>query len=221
MKKTAILLLIFASTTAFACGGYGDLYPKWAIGVIGYGYTPMAVTGMHGNVLSGVQLSHKNPYSRWTQRVAFEYNRYAQPVPEFPDGSADMLYTTGRENRFLLRAGVERGWFLYRFFQPYAAMDLGFQYDKYDMALIGGIAGFNEHNLTITKGVGLMPAIGIKSEIGRKVSVFAEYRAEAFVNDVDTKVINYKGNVDTRPTSETKFAFNAGNIVQAGIQVMF
>lgn len=221
MKKILSLLLVSCSLSAFACGGYTDLYPKWSIGVIGYSNTNMPVAGMQGMILPGVQFTHQCWNGLWAQRAAIEYSRYTQLTPEFPPGSADMMYTDGRENRVLVRVGLERGWFVHRLFRPYAALDLAMQYDNYDMREVGGIAGLNQRDQITTKGIGLMPTVGFKTFIGRKVCIYAEYRAEAFLNDVDTKITNYQGNVDYRPTSETKFDFAAGKIVQAGVQVMF
>jgi hypothetical protein len=221
MKKTLSLLLISCSLSAFACGGYGDLYPKWSIGVIGYSNTNMPVAGMQNMVLPGVQFTHQGWNTLWAQRAAIEYSRYTMLTPDFPPGSADMMYTEGKENRVLVRVGLERGWFVHRLFRPYAAMDLGMQYDKSDIQEVGGIMGVNQRHEITTKGIGLMPTVGFKTFVGRKVCIYAEYRAEAFLNDVDTKTTYYNGNVDSRPTSQTKFDFSGGKIVQAGIQVMF
>lgn len=170
-------------------------------------------------ILPGIQFTHQS--GLWAQRAAIEYSRYTSLTPDFPPGSADMLSINGKENRVLLRVGLERGYYLHRLFRPYAALDLGVQYDQYDMTLVGGIAGFNQRDQITTKGIGLMPTVGFKTFVGRKICIYAEYRAEAFLNDVDTKTTDYWGNVDHRPTSETKFDFAAGKIVQAGIQVMF
>ena len=221
MKKILSLLLVSCSLSAFACGGYGDLYPKWSIGVIGYGNVQSLNGGMHAYFLPGVQFTHQRPGGLWAERGAIEFTKFSYVTPEFPPGSADMLYQEGKESRTLVRLGVERGVYLHRLFRPYAALDVGFQYAKSDMRLVGGIAGFNERDRTTIKGVGLLPAVGFKTYIGKKISVYAEYRAEAFINDVDRKVTDYNGNVDTRPTSETQFSFKGGKFIQAGIQVMF
>lgn len=221
MRKLFSILMITVSASAFACGGYADLYPRWSIGIIGYTNSNMAVSGLNGMILPGVQFTHQCFNGLWAQRAAIEYSRYTALAPDFPPGSADMMTISGQENRVLLRVGLERGWFLHRLFRPYAAMDLGFQYDNYNMRIEGGIAGFNKRDEITTKGIGLMPTVGFKTFIGRKICFYAEYRAEAFLNDVDTKTTDYRGNTDYRPTSETKFDFAAGKIWQAGIQVMF
>ncbi len=221
MKKILSAILVSFSLSAFACGGYADLYPKWSIGVIGYGNSNMSVVGMQGMILPGVQFTHQFGNGFWAQRVAIEYSRFTSPTPEFPPGSADMMSMQGKENRVLVRVGLERGWFVLRGIRPYAALDLGFQYDNYDMHLEGGIAGFNQRNEIKTKGVGLMPTLGLKTYLGRKICIYAEYRAEAFLNDVDTKTTDYRGYADYRPTSETEFTLTAGKIWQAGVQVMF
>lgn len=221
MRKTLSLLLVTCSLSAFACGGYSDLYPKWSIGVIGFSNTNMPVAGMQGMILPGVQFTHQCGNGLWAQRAAIEYSRYTKVTPDIPPGSADMMYSDGRENRVLLRVGLERGWFLHRLFRPYAAFDLGMQYDQHDMRHEGGIAGLNQRDEITTKGIGLMPTVGFKTYIGRKICLYGEYRAEAFLNDIDSKTTYYNGNVDSRPTSETKFDFAAGKIVQAGVQVMF
>ena len=132
-----------------------------------------------------------------------------------------MMYSTGYERRTLVRVGIERGWFLHRLFRPYAAVDLAGQFSRSDMYHSGGIAGLNQREEYGTKGIGVLPTIGFKTYIGKRISIYAEYRAEAFLNDVDTKITYYNGNVDSRPTSEMIFDFKAGTIGLAGIQVMF
>ncbi len=221
MKKTLSLLLVMIAVRVFACGGYADLYPKWSIGVIGYSNTNMPVAGMHGMILPGVQFTHRCYNGLWAQRGAIEYGRYTPITPEFPPGSADMMYTDGKEQRVLVRVGLERGWFLHRLFRPYAALDMGIQYGKSDLSLVGGIMGVNQREEITTKGIGLMPTVGFKTFIGQKICIYAEYRAEAFLNSVYTDVTHYSGNVDARPYKQTQFDFNMGKIAQVGVQVMF
>lgn len=219
-KKTLTAFFLCFALSAMACGGYADLYPKWSIGVIGYGHFQMPHQGMmRSYVLPGVQFTHGNRI--WGQRVAIEYTKYTETGQEFPQGGADMLYSTGYERRTMLRVGIERGWFMHRVFRPYAAVDIAGQFSRSDMYYSGGIMGMNQRDEVTTKGIGLLPAVGFKTFIGRRISIYAEYRAEAFLNDVDTKTTYYNGNIDARPTSEMNFDFKVGTIGLAGIQVMF
>lgn len=221
MKKTLSLVLVLVAVRAFACGGYGNIYPKWSLGVIGVGNLRMPTTGMHTYFLPGIQLSHNSACGAWSQRVAIEYTKQSVSTPEFPPGSADMMYMDGYENRTVLRIGLERGWFLHRLFRPYVAMDLAGQLGKSDISYSGGIAGLNQRDEISRKGFGLMPAVGFKTFIGKRISVYAEYRAEAMLNDVDKKITYYNGYIDSRPYGEMEAKFNVGTIFHSGIQVMF
>lgn len=217
MKRLLSLLFLSLSASAFACGGYGDFIPRWSIGVIGAGNYQLHYSGWHPYFLPGVQV--KRTTKKFTYRFGVEHVKiYNEPTDM---QGYDILYMTGPEKRTVVRAGVEREWFLHRFFSPYVAVDLAAQSMKSNILYEGGIAGLNERKEITTKGIGLMPAVGFITHFGRKVSVFAEYRAEAFINDVYQKSTYYSGNVDTRPTRGTEFDFVVGKIVQAGIQITF
>lgn len=220
MKKTLCLLLAMIAIRAFACGGYADLYPKWSIGVIGIGNYSMAKNGYQPYFLPGIQFTHTNSNGLWAERAAVEHIKTFSESEVFPQGN-DMLAYNGTERRTILRAGIEHGWFLHKLFRPYAALDLAGQLHKSDYTYSGGIAGLNQRDEITTKGIGLLPTIGFKTYIGTRISVFAEYRAEAFLSSVYTDVTYYNGNVDARPYKQTQFDFNVGKIAQAGIQVMF
>jgi len=220
MKRTLSLLLVILSVRAFACGGYADPYPEWSIGVIGAGNYSMPASGFHPYFLPGIQFTHTNG-GAWTQRGAIEYTKYTiVPVEDSP-GSADLMFVGGTEKRTLIRAGVEHGWFICPLFRPYVALDLAGQSYKSNITYEGGLMGRNDREEISTKGIGLLPAIGFKTDIGKRISVFAEYRAEAFVNNTETKVTYYNGNIDSRPTDGTNFDFRAGAIAHLGVQVMF
>lgn len=219
-KKTLTLILILTAARAFACGGYGDLYPKWSLGVIGYGNFSMPVAGTHGYFLPGIQFSHATPSGRWAQRVAIEHMKQSFTTP-VPPGGADMLSEEGYENSWLLRVGLERGWFLHRLFRPYVAVDLAGQLMRSDITYSGGIAGLNQRDEIRRKGFGLMPAVGFKTFIGKRISIYAEYRAEAMLYDVDKKITYYNGYTDSRPYGEMEATFRAGRLFHGGIQVMF
>jgi hypothetical protein len=220
-KKTLSLLLVLCSLSAFACGGYGDLYPKWSIGVIGVGNFSTPQFSNHLYFLPGIQFTHQNPYGTWAQRAGIEHIKSHIETPDALTQGNDVLYYEGTEQRTILRVGIERGWYVTQRLRPYAAVDLAGQFYKSDIDYSGGFGGLNERDEIKMKGIGLMPAIGLKTFVGRKICIYAEYRAEAFLNDVDTKVTHYSGNIDSRPTSEMKFDFSAGTIAQMGVQVMF
>ena len=219
MKKLFFLPLLFFSLSAFACGGYENLYPKWSIGVIGIGNYSLVQTGFKPYFLPGVQFTHTR--GQWAERVAVEQVKFFIPENDVPAGSADMGTRSGNERRTLLRAGVERGWFLHRLFRPYAAVDLAGQLYKSDMTYAGGFSGLVYQEEIKTKGIGVMPTVGFKTFIGRRISVFAEYRAEVFYNSTETNTTYKNGTIDTRPVKNAGFDVQGGTIAQVGVQVMF
>lgn len=216
MRKTLFIILATISVQVFACGGYAD-YPKWSIGVIGVGNYYMGGPGWNPHFLPGIQVKRaKGPYAL---RFGVEHVRnYTEPTGE---QGADIMYIEGNVKRTVLRAGMERGWNLHWRFSPYVAVDLAAQSMCSDMTYEGGIAGISERHEITTKGIGLMPTIGFKTNINRKIAFFAEYRAEAFVNDVYQKSTYYIGSIDSRPTRETEFDFAVGTIGHVGIQIAF
>jgi hypothetical protein len=219
MKKFLAVLFVILSIPVFA-GGYGDLYPKWSIGIIGVGNYSMPASGFHPYFLPGIQVTHTNGVS-WSQRGAIEFTKYSIVPIENTPGSADLMFVNGTEKRSLLRAGLEYGWFICPLFHPYVAIDVAGQSYKSNITYEGGLAGRSDREEISTTGIGLLPTIGFKTYIGKRIAFFAEYRAEAFLNNTETKVTYYNGNIDSRPTDGTTFDFRAGAIAHAGIQVMF
>lgn len=217
MKKTFSLLFLLFTFSAFACGGYADLPPRWSIGVIGVGNYQLPYSGWHPYFLPGLQV--KRMTKQYTLRFGVEHVRIYNAPTDMQ--GYDILYMTGPEKRTVVRAGVEREFYIHRFFTPYIGVDLAAQYMSSNILYEGGIAGLNERHEITTKGVGLLPTVGFKTQLGSKVSFFAECRAEAFFNDVYQKSTYYSGNVDTRPIRGTEFDFSVGKIVQAGIQISF
>ncbi|HTF05692.1 MAG TPA: hypothetical protein VK826_16810 [Bacteroidia bacterium] len=219
MKTLLIIpLILFFGFKSFACGGYVDFTPRWTIGIIGAGhYRTMNVEG-HAYFLPGVQV--KRTMGKYQARVGIEHTKYYTEPADVP-GGADILYVEGPSRRTLVRVGVERGWTLHRFFAPYAAIDLAGQFGTSDLTYSGGIAGMHERHEIVKKGVGVLPAVGVKVNLSSKISFFAEYRAEFFLNDVYSKTTYYWGNVDSRPSRETNGEFDFGDIGHVGIQIAF
>lgn len=221
MKKTLCLLLLLVSATAFACTDSTRNPLKWSVGVIGYGHLNMAYSGMQHYFMPGIQFAHNNADGKWSQRVAFEFTKQVVSTPDFPPGSADIMFTEGKENRALLRFGLERGWNVCHSLRPYAAIDLAGQLTKSDITYSGGFAGLNQREQIERQGFGLMPAVGLKAFLGKHISVYAEYRAEAMLSKVNRTTTYYNGYVDARPYREMDAEFDAGTIFHSGIQVFF
>lgn len=216
-KKLLLLPIAFLRLHAFACGGYGDIFPRWSLNVIAVGNYQLPYSAWNPSFLPGVQLNRT--MGKNTLRFGLEHVRI-QHEPTSEQG-ADILYVSGTEQRTVLRAGFERRWYLHRLIQPYAAVDVAGQSMTSNMLYVGGIAGLDERYEITTKGIGIIPAIGFKTSIGRNVALFAEYRVEAFVNDVYRKATFYNGNIDSRPTRNTEFDFAMGTIGHLGLQIAF
>ena len=190
---------------------------RWSAGIIGIGNYQLPYDGWHPYFLPGIQV--KRECGNYAIRAGVEHVKtYIAPSEQ---GGFDILYMSGPVSRTLFRAGAERSWKLHRWFNPYAAADIAWQSMHSDITSVGGIAGLNERVEIDTRGIGLLPAIGLRSELGKNISLFAEYRAEAFLNDESSKLTDYNGNVDSRPSRRTDFDFSAGKSVQAGIQIYF
>jgi hypothetical protein len=220
MKKILPALFVCLSASAFACGGDSTLYPKWSIGVIGVGSIEMPLHGAHTSFLPGVQFTYSKN-GTWAQRVAVEHTRYAAEAADYPAGGADMMSIEGTAKRTVLRIGLQNEWALHRFFHPYAALDLAGQLSESNMVYTGGIAGINERREISTKGIGVIPALGFKTFFGKRIALYGEYRAEGFLNAVDTKTFDYRTQQELRATRISQLDFRSGDLFLAGIQVMF
>lgn len=216
MKKLFTVFLVAMCTHVFACDVPIDLR-KWSISVIGLGNYGTAQKAWQPYFLPGIQFNREA--GNYEMRFAVERTKYyAEPTDQ---SGEDILYISGPERRTLLRIGLEREWKLNRWINPYAAIDIAGQKVYSELTYVGGIAGMNEKHAITTNGVGLLPAIGFKSEIANHVAFFAEYRAEAFVNNVNQKSTYYNGNVDSRPSRDTQVDFNVGSIGNIGFQFQF
>lgn len=217
MKKLFLLLFVASGIHLMACGGYID-QPKWSISVIGAGNYRTLLHDWNPQFLPGLQLNRKVGMGM-EMRFGLEYTRYYNEPAETP--YVDILYISGPEKQTTLRMGMEKQWKLSRWFIPYAAADLAGRKMTSDIHYEGGIAGMNESHEVTQYGIGILPAIGFKTQLAARVSFFAEYRAEYFVNRTTDKTTYYNGNIDSRPFTQTTADFAFGNIGHIGMQFSF
>lgn len=217
MKKVLVAIGVLMGTSVFACGGYIDL-PKWSISVLVAGNYGTTVNNWKPSFLPGLQINRKLNHGM-ELRFGVEHTRFYHE-PEIMEG-ADMMMVYGPERMTTFRAGVQKSWTVSARFTPYVAVDLGFRKFASDIHYEGGIAGFNETRMVDRFGVGVLPAVGVKFKIMERLSVFAEYRAEYFLNKTTTDVVYHNGNVDDRPYTQNTGDFRFGNIGNVGLQVSF
>lgn len=224
MKKITLLFLLCCNLHAWAGNDSLTPQPKWSIGMIGYGSFRMPVSGdLSGSrsyFLPGIQVTRVSASGKYNYRVGVEHIQRSFASPEVPTGADEIAYN-GQESRSLLRIGMEREWHLHRLFSPYVSLDIAAKMGRSDFTYSGGLMGMHQREQTRTKGIGVMPSLGFKTSITPRVAFYAEFRTEAFMNNVHRKITDYNGNVDTRPQREFSFELHSGETVMAGIQVRF
>jgi hypothetical protein len=68
-------------------------------------------------------------------------------------------------------------------------------------------------------GGGLITSIGVDFKISKRISAFAEYRAEAFFYNVRDDFYYNSADVKPTPSKYSMFDFSFGNIGHAGIAI--
>jgi opacity protein-like surface antigen len=215
MKKTFVAIGVLFSVSVFACGGYIDL-PKWSISVIAAGNYGTSLSTWKPSFLPGLQINRKLNHGM-ELRFGVEHTRFYHE-PEIMFG-ADMMLAYGPERKTTFRAGVQKSWTVSGWFAPYVAADLALRKFSSNIHYEGGIAGLNETRMIDQLGVGVLPTVGVNFRVNDRMSVFAEYRAEYFLNKSTTDVVHHNGNVDDRPYTQTTSDFRFGNIGNVGLQI--
>jgi hypothetical protein len=212
MKRVIALLLVFASVQITANAAPTDTLPKWSIGIIAVGNYQSMYQGFQPQFLPGIQVNRK--LGKYELRLGIEHTVYAGGR-RF---GQDYFGGLGNHTSNTLRIGIERGYFITRKLKVYGALDLAARYQKGNYESFGCFGPLGIVNYT-TRSVGVMPTLGLNYQISKRISVFAEYRAEFFVTDVTEHIIYPQGNIDTRPYHYNNFDFNFGTIGQVGIKI--
>ncbi len=214
MKKLLIFPLLFIGFNANARCESDVIGPKWKVGIIAAGHYSSPFYGLNPVFLPGIQVNRV--VGKFELRAAVEYTKLSSA--RF--GRPDYAWMDGFSNRAVLRLGIERSFNLCNRFAVYGAADLAAQFTRSEIETFGcfGPIGIVDSR---SKGVGIIPAVGMRFKLGQRVSIFAEYRAEVFLNDVTDKIIYDGGNIDTRPVRYNSADFRFGNIGHVGVQIAF
>ena len=181
MKRVIALLFVFASVQITANAAPTDTLPKWSIGMIAVGNYQSMYQGFQPQFLPGLQLNRK--LGKYELRLGFERTVSAGGRLFSQDYSSGF----GNHTSNTLRIGIERGYSITRKLKVYGALDLAARYQKGAYESFGCFGPLGIVNYT-TRSIGVMPTLGLNYQISKRISVFAEYRAEFFVNDVTEKL---------------------------------
>jgi len=212
MKKVIAFLFVILSVQIAAKAAPADTLPKWSVGIIAVGHYQPAWQGFQPQFLPGIQVNRK--MGKYELRMGIEQITSGGRFIYQPDYTRRT--NTGKST--LLRIGIERGNSITSKLRVYGAVDLGMRYEKGAYESMGCFGPLGIVNYT-SRGVGVMPTLGIQYKVGKRISLFAEYRAEFFINDVNERIIYPQGNIDTRPYHYSSFDFNFGTIGQVGIKI--
>lgn len=212
MKKGLLIALMLVGIQHFAQAARGDSLPKWTIGIIAVGHYQGPFQSFQPQFLPGIQVNRK--IGKYELRLGVEHtvsNRINGP-------QMDYMWGNGSHNNTLLRIGIERGVTISKRFSAYGAVDLAARYQRGQYESFG-CWGPNGTVNYLSQGLGVLPTAGIQFKASKRISIFAEYRAEFFVSDVTEKTMFSDGNIDTRPYHYTSFDFNFGTIGQVGMKI--
>jgi hypothetical protein len=212
--RNVIFSILFCGfwCSANATDGNGDIPGKWKIGIIAAGHYNTGMYGFHPSFLPGVQVS----------RIAGKYElRSGIELTNISGHSyAPMMigYHSGFDRRTMVRLGAQRNFALSPRWTLYAATDLAYRhaYSEFEVAGCFGPYGFIERKMN---GGGLITSIGVDFKISKRISAFAEYRAEAFFYNVRDDFYYNSADVKPTPSKYSMFDFSFGNIGHAGIAI--
>lgn len=206
------ILFLISALSVKATDGNGDTPSKWKVGIIAAGHYNTGMWGFHPAFLPGVQVN----------RVVgkLELRAGAELVKTTGSSFVPMIlgYGRGMDNRTTIRAGVQRNFNLSPRWTLYASADAAYRhaYSEYEINGCFGPLGFTERKMN---GGGLITSIGVDFKLSNRISIFAEYRAEAFLYDVREKFYYNSADVKPTPYNYTQLDFRFGNIGHAGISI--
>lgn len=206
----AFLLCFFQ--TAFATGGSDDNAPKWKIGILAAGHYSTGMYGFHPAFLPGVQVNRM--IGKYELRAGVEH----VSTTFKPDIPMLIHYGDGFDNRTTLRLGIQRNFALSPRWTFYTAADLAYRnvFSEHDVAGCFGPLGISQRRMN---GGGLVTSLGAEFKATKRISVFAEYRAEAFLYNVHEDF--YYNGADVKPTRNkySMLDFSFGNIGHIGLSI--
>ncbi|HTF05693.1 MAG TPA: hypothetical protein VK826_16815 [Bacteroidia bacterium] len=213
MKKLLVFPLLLLNFQAFACGDYTTPLPKWRVGIIAAGHYSSLFYGFRPSFLPGVQVNRQ--FGKYELRLAVEHTQMTTEGSGMPN----YMWGKGHSSRTLVRAGIERSIPLTRWLAVYGAADLAAQFGNSKVDAMGCFGPMGVIT-SRSRGAGIIPAVGVRFKMGPRISCFAEYRAEFFINDVRQKT-KFGGNTESRPVNYTETDFEFGKIGHVGIQIAF
>lgn len=212
MKKALLVILTVLGIQHIASAAPGDSLPKWSIGIIAVGNYQSMYQGFQPQFLPGIQVNRK--LGKYVLRLGVE-RTVTTGKRLF---GHDYYWGLGNHKSTMLRIGIERSYSISRKFKIYGAIDFAARYQKGSYETFGCWGPLGIVNYT-TRSVGAMPTLGLQYQINKRVSVFAEYRAELFFNETTQRTTYPQGNIDSRAYRSTNFDFNFGTIGQVGIKI--
>lgn len=206
---TISILILFSALSANATDATP---PKWKVGVIAAGHYGTGLWGFHPVFLPGVQVNRV--VGKLELRAGAEHVKISGPsfIPMI------LGYGNGIDNRTTLRVGVQRNFSLSPRWTLYTSADAAYRrvYSVFEIGGCFGPLGFTKRKMN---GGGLITSIGADFKLSDRISIFAEYRAEAFLYDVKEKFYYNGADVKPTPYNYTQIDFRFGNIGHAGISI--
>ncbi len=195
-----------------ATDGNGEIPAKWKIGIIAAGHYSTGMYGFHPSFLPGVQVNRI--VGKYELRAGIEHvtSTFKPPGPML------MHYGNGFDNRTTLRVGLQRNISLSPRWSLYTSADLAYRhvYSEHDVSGCFGPLGISQRRMD---GGGLITSLGVDFKATKRISIFAEYRAEAFLYNVREDF--YYNSADVKPTRNkySMLDFGFGNIGHVGLAV--
>jgi hypothetical protein len=213
MRNVIFSVLFFGFVQSLsATDGNGENPAKWKIGIIAAGHYSTGLYGFHPALLPGVQVNRI--IGKYELRAGFEHvtTTFNAPSPLL------MYYGEGFENRRTLRVGLQRNISLSSRWSFYTSADLGYRhvYSEFDVAGCFGPLGISQKRMN---GGGMITSLGIEFQASKRISLFAEYRAEAFLYGVHEDF--YYNSADIKPTRNkySMYDFSFGSIGHVGLSI--
>ncbi len=209
--KSLILVLLILTSPLIIKGQEIAKEKKWTIGIntLSFGNNNEIAGLKIGN---GVILKRKlNPF---TLRLGVEYafDSYFSDPNDPETRKPDALNFQGNSNQFLLKIGVEKSLYSYKFASAYAGIDLygSRKYSNLDMN--GGIAGISQNEKRTTNTFGALPLVGLEFKLAENFYLNSEFRFDISKSYISIDVTHYRPPIifDDWEGNESNASFSSG-----------
>lgn len=139
----------------------------------GYGY-PIQDPFSHRNLINGLMIKTEV----WKINVRLLLEQINSDLERTQVECCDILYKNGFVNQSYVRLGLDKAVYKWKFFTPYAGVDVIGYSKQSDIHTYGGFVGVDYRENIRSRGFGVAPLVGLKLNITQRFALSYEARIQ-------------------------------------------